>query len=362
MLRRVSDERSPRRAMRRGDRVGIGGSAFERPSLSESRRGRGRIDPSPDRTPLETPRPAGQPISETLMSEITPPAAVARLVSAGDRRRASSCSSRSRCCAAREHSLLDDPGLGWHLRNIDAMREQGGWLREDPFGDPRTRDERGAAVVHEPVARRTALLPGVEVGRPGGDRRRQRPRPRPARAVPLPVTHRRRPRLAGRAGLDRRRHDGNLVLVERPAERLLDPLPVLHGAGVRPPPRRPALAPRGGRRRGPVRALGQHARRLRRGTGDRSGRPAASNSGRGSYSGCAKSRRLVLTIARPPRRVVPRHPHQPLRHRTLSLGLPTLGDPFFMDLHQEWRSPDFHSAGAMRYELLPAPLPRSSSA
>ena len=29
-----------------------------------------------------------------------------------------------------------------------------------------------------------------------------------------------------------------------------------------------------------------------------------------------------------------------------------LGDPFFMDLHQEWKSPDFHSAGAMRYELL----------
>jgi hypothetical protein len=39
------------------------------------------------------------------------------------------------------HSLLDDPGLGWHLRNIDAMREQGGWLRVDPFGDERTRDE-----------------------------------------------------------------------------------------------------------------------------------------------------------------------------------------------------------------------------
>jgi hypothetical protein len=29
-----------------------------------------------------------------------------------------------------------------------------------------------------------------------------------------------------------------------------------------------------------------------------------------------------------------------------------LGDPFFMELHQEWRSPDFHSAGAIRYELL----------
>src|SRR5262249_52296520 len=32
------------------------------------------------------------------------------------------------------------------------------------------------------------------------------------------------------------------------------------------------------------------------------------------------------------------------------LGL--LGDPYFMELHQEWRSPDFHSAGAMRYELV----------
>src|SRR5262249_40156045 len=28
------------------------------------------------------------------------------------------------------------------------------------------------------------------------------------------------------------------------------------------------------------------------------------------------------------------------------------GDPYFMELHQEWRSPDFRSAGAMRYELL----------
>lgn len=29
-----------------------------------------------------------------------------------------------------------------------------------------------------------------------------------------------------------------------------------------------------------------------------------------------------------------------------------LGDSYFMELHQEWRSPDFHSGGAMRYELL----------
>jgi hypothetical protein len=33
------------------------------------------------------------------------------------------------------HGLLDDPGLGWHLRNIDAMREAGGWLTLDPFTD-----------------------------------------------------------------------------------------------------------------------------------------------------------------------------------------------------------------------------------
>ncbi len=36
-----------------------------------------------------------------------------------------------------QHTLLDDPGLGWHLRNIDAMIEQGGWLTHDPFTDPR---------------------------------------------------------------------------------------------------------------------------------------------------------------------------------------------------------------------------------
>jgi hypothetical protein len=40
-------------------------------------------------------------------------------------------------------TMLDDPGLGWHLRNVDAMREQGGWLTQDPFslspdGQPRT--------------------------------------------------------------------------------------------------------------------------------------------------------------------------------------------------------------------------------
>jgi hypothetical protein len=33
--------------------------------------------------------------------------------------------------------LLDDPGLGWHLRNIDAMLAQGGWLHVDPFTEPR---------------------------------------------------------------------------------------------------------------------------------------------------------------------------------------------------------------------------------
>lgn len=33
--------------------------------------------------------------------------------------------------------LLDDPGLGWHLRTIDAMLAQGGWLTEDPFTEPR---------------------------------------------------------------------------------------------------------------------------------------------------------------------------------------------------------------------------------
>jgi len=28
---------------------------------------------------------------------------------------------------------LNDPGLGWHIRNIDAMIEAGGWLLKDPF-------------------------------------------------------------------------------------------------------------------------------------------------------------------------------------------------------------------------------------
>jgi hypothetical protein len=33
--------------------------------------------------------------------------------------------------------LLDDPGLGWHLRNLDAMLAKGGWLTVDPFSEPR---------------------------------------------------------------------------------------------------------------------------------------------------------------------------------------------------------------------------------
>jgi hypothetical protein len=31
--------------------------------------------------------------------------------------------------------MLDDPGLGWHLRDIDAMVAEGGWLHVDPFSD-----------------------------------------------------------------------------------------------------------------------------------------------------------------------------------------------------------------------------------
>jgi hypothetical protein len=35
------------------------------------------------------------------------------------------------------HSQLDDPGLGWHVRNIDAILAHGGWLTTDPFTDSR---------------------------------------------------------------------------------------------------------------------------------------------------------------------------------------------------------------------------------
>ena len=34
--------------------------------------------------------------------------------------------------------MLSDPGLGWHLRNIDAMIAEGGWLHTDPFTQPRS--------------------------------------------------------------------------------------------------------------------------------------------------------------------------------------------------------------------------------
>ena len=37
---------------------------------------------------------------------------------------------------AAKGKMLSDPGLGWHLRNIDAMRAEGGWLTVDPFTQP----------------------------------------------------------------------------------------------------------------------------------------------------------------------------------------------------------------------------------
>ena len=44
--------------------------------------------------------------------------------------------------ASARHSMLDDPGLGWHLRNVDAMFEQSGWLTTDPFTRPRDSQPR----------------------------------------------------------------------------------------------------------------------------------------------------------------------------------------------------------------------------
>jgi hypothetical protein len=35
--------------------------------------------------------------------------------------------------SAARQIMLDDPGLGWHLRDVDAVLEKG-WLTEDPFG------------------------------------------------------------------------------------------------------------------------------------------------------------------------------------------------------------------------------------
>jgi len=39
--------------------------------------------------------------------------------------------------SASRGGTLNDPGLGWHVRNIDAMIAAGGWLTSDPFSGPR---------------------------------------------------------------------------------------------------------------------------------------------------------------------------------------------------------------------------------
>ncbi len=44
--------------------------------------------------------------------------------------------------------MLDDPGLGWHLRNIDAMIQHRGWLHDDPFSIP-TRDRPAEWITNQ---------------------------------------------------------------------------------------------------------------------------------------------------------------------------------------------------------------------
>src|SRR5438874_1419019 len=53
---------------------------------------------------------------------------------------------------AAKGKMLSDPGLGWHLRNIDAMRAVGGSLTVDPFSQPRD-------GVHQPWRTNLWLFP-----------------------------------------------------------------------------------------------------------------------------------------------------------------------------------------------------------
>jgi hypothetical protein len=250
-------------------------------------------------------------------------------------------------------TMLDDPGLGWHLRNIDAMLERGWWLTEDPFtepaeGTPRPwRTNQWLGEVPFWLGERWAGLEGIAVVnavviaflircfyrmllRDG--------LPWPAAAAWSALTAlgtscswTARPNvftllfvlLTARAC--EQFHQGRL---SRTATLWVWPLFALW-ANVH-----------GGFMAGFV-LLGATLL-LETGQGLLALSPEARSAARGraGHLLCLGAGAFAATLLNP-----------------YGLGLyrwvfQLLGDRYFMDLHQEWRSPDFHAEGAMRFELL----------
>jgi hypothetical protein len=290
------------------------------------------IDSSPEATPSNPVRPWYHPgIADLLF-------AVAALLSLHGAR----------------HSQLDDPGLGWHIRNIDAIWAHGGWLTRDPFTDPRVIREpqlyytnqwlgdlcywlgwhwaglEGIAVVNAlviacigrlfyrmliaddiswPVAFLWSILVLI------GTACSWTARPNVFTILFLLITARACVLL----------HEGRL---RWPASLWLLPLFAIwantHGGFV-------------GGLVTLVAALGFEGICVLL-TRDAEARGA----------GWDRVRHLALLVAGAGAATLV----NPYGFRLYSWVFSLLGVPFFMTLHDEWRSPDFQSAGAMRYELL----------
>jgi hypothetical protein len=256
------------------------------------------------------------------------------------------------------NTMLDDPGLGWHLRNIDAMIGQGGWLHADPFTEPgdgparpwRTNQWLGEVPLwlgerwagREGIAVVTALVVALMA------RCLYRMLLRDGLPWPLAVLWTALAALGTSCSWSARPnvfsilfmlltaraceqfHQGNLA---RRATLWLWPLFAVwanvHGgfvAGLIVLAATLALE------------AAQAALALEPQT-----RQAAR--GRAAHLALLSGGAIVATFV---------NPYGPSLYGWV---FQLLGEPYFMELHQEWRSPDFHGRGALRFELLMLLLP-----
>jgi hypothetical protein len=294
--------------------------------------------------------------------------------------------------------LLDDPGLGWHLRNIDAMIDKGGWLREDPFTDPRvhpraewyTNQWLGEAPLWlgwrlaglEGIAVATALVIGlmarclygilVRDGLPWpaacfwtalgvvGTSCSWNARPNVFTILFVLITARVCERFSAGCthpptptpaeGEEARSADGairrDLPAHPSPADRTGPlTLPPFGGEGG---PRLWWLVPlfalwaniHGGFVAGLIILFAAAGCEFLRTMGSLTAEERSGATSRFLSLSLLAGACLLATLV---------NPYGPGVYRWV-FGL--IGDKYYMDLHQEWKSPDFHGAGAMRFEIL----------
>ncbi len=250
-------------------------------------------------------------------------------------------------------TMLDDPGLGWHLRNIDAMRRQGGWITEDPFsyssdGRPRTwltnqwlgelplwLGERWAG--REGTAAVATLLLAFTL------RCLYRMLLRDGLAWPVAVVWTALAALGTSCSWTARPNLFTLLFVLVTA-RVLEQFhtgKLSRGRTLWLWPLFAAWANiHGGFTAGLLMLAATLAIEVALAIFALNGETRHSARQRAGHLTFLSVGAFLATLVNP---YGPR-----LYHWVFHL----LGDPFFMDLHQEWKSPDFHGKGAIRFELL----------